>query len=90
MPKRSRSYFGVSASEAAASSFGAFDAGGGVLGAGFEVEGIYRLDDRWALESTLSYERLQNDAADSPITQSGSEDQWRLSIGLSRAFTLNF
>ncbi|MEW9920875.1 MipA/OmpV family protein [Marimonas sp. MJW-29] len=83
-------YFGVSAAEAAASSFGAFEADGGVLGAGFEVEGIYRLNDLWAVESTLSYERLQNSAADSPITQAGSEDQWRISIGLSRAFTLNF
>lgn len=83
-------YFGVSLAEAAASSFGTFEADGGVLGAGFEVEGIYRLNDLWAVESTLSYERLQNSAADSPITQAGSEDQWRISIGLSRAFTLNF
>lgn len=83
-------YFGVSAAEAAASSFGAYDADGGVLGAGFEVEGIYRLNNLWAVESSLTYERLQNSAADSPITQAGSEDQWRVSIGLSRAFTLNF
>ncbi|MFC6639124.1 MipA/OmpV family protein [Sulfitobacter sediminilitoris] len=83
-------YFGVSAAEAAASSFGAYDADGGVLGAGFEVEGIYRINRLWGVESTLSYERLQNSAADSPITQAGSEDQWRISIGLSRAFTLNF
>ncbi len=83
-------YFGVSSAEAAASGFGAYEADGGVLGAGFEVEGIYRLNDLWAVESTLSYERLQNAAADSPITQAGSEDQWRISIGLSRAFTLNF
>jgi len=54
------------------------------------VEGIYRINRLWAVESTLSYERLQNSAADSPITQAGSEDQWRISIGLSRAFTLNF
>ncbi|NNK16756.1 MAG: MipA/OmpV family protein [Sulfitobacter sp.] len=83
-------YFGVSAAEAAASSFGAYDADGGVLGAGFEIEGIYQINNLWAVESTLRYERLQNSAADSPITQAGSEDQWRISIGLSRAFTLNF
>ena len=85
-----QTYFGISAAEAAASSFGSYDADGGLLGAGFEIEGIYQIDDRWAVQSSLSYLRLQNSAADSPITQAGSEDQWRVSIGLSRAFTLNF
>lgn len=83
-------YFGVTGAEAATSRFGAFDAGGGLLGAGVQVQGTYELNDDWALEGLLSYERLQNDAADSPITQQGSEDQWRLSIGVSRAFTLRF
>ena len=83
-------YFGVTAAEAAASSFGAYDADGGVLGAGVEVRGIYELDDRWAVEGQLSYEKLQNSAADSPITRAGSDDQWRVSIGLRRSFTLNF
>ena len=83
-------YFGVSAAEAAASSFSAFDADGGVLGAGVEVRGIYELDDRWAVEGAVSYEKLQNSAADSPITRAGSDDQWRISIGLRRSFTLNF
>lgn len=83
-------YFGVTGAEAAASSFGAFDADGGVLGAGVQVRGIYELDERWAVEGQLSYEKLQNSAADSPITQSGSDDQWRISIGLRRSFTLNF
>ncbi len=83
-------YFGVSAAEAATSGFGAFDAQGGVLGGGFQVHGIYELSDSWALESTLSYEKLKNDAADSPITMSGSDDQWRVSVGLTRAFTLRF
>ena len=83
-------YFGVTTAEAAASSYGAYDADGGVLGAGFAVEAKYRLDDRWAVEGLLSYERLLNDAQNSPITQVGSEDQWTLRIGLSRAFTLQF
>lgn len=83
-------YFGVTGAEAATSQFGTFDAGGGLLGAGVQVQGIYELNDDWALEGLLSYERLQNSAADSPITQQGSEDQWRLSIGVSRAFTLRF
>lgn len=83
-------YFGITGTEAAASQFSQFNAEGGLLGAGFQVQGTYELDDKWSVEGLLSYERLQNDAADSPITQLGSEDQWRLSIGLSRAFNLRF
>lgn len=83
-------YFGVSPTEAAASAFGAFDADGGALGAGVEFGAIYRIDDRWAIEGLLTYSKLLNDAADSPITQAGSEDQWAVRVGLSRAFTLRF
>jgi outer membrane protein len=83
-------YFGITADEAAASNFGAYDADGGLLGTAFQVHGNYELNDDWALEGLLSYELLRNSAADSPITQAGSEDQWRVSIGLSRAFTLRF
>ena len=83
-------YFGVSAAEAAASTFGQFDASGGVLGAGVSVQATYRLNDRWAIEGLASYEKLMNDAKDSSITQAGSDDQWSLGIGLSRSFTLRF
>lgn len=83
-------YFGISSAEAVSSNFGAYEADGGLLGAAFEVQGTYELNQDWAVEGLLSYERLQNSAADSPITQGGSEDQWRISIGLSRAFTLQF
>lgn len=83
-------YFGVSAAEAGTSAFEVYDADGGALGAGLEVQGSYFLDDRWALEGAISYEKLIGDAGDSPIVQQGSEDQWRLRIGLSRIFTLNF
>lgn len=81
-------YFGVPTD--ATSDFATFDATGGTLGAGVELSGTYFLDDKWAIEGAVSYERLMGDAADSPITQSGSDDQWRVRIGLSREFTLNF
>ncbi len=85
-------YFGVSAAESAASggSYGAFDADGGVLGAGVSVRATYQMSDKWALEGTASYEKLMNDAQDSTITKAGSEDQWKVGVGLSRAFTLRF
>jgi outer membrane scaffolding protein for murein synthesis (MipA/OmpV family) len=31
-----------------------------------------------------------NDAADSPIVTAGSDNQWTIGVGLSRAFTVNF
>lgn len=83
-------YFGVTADEALTSSFAAFDAEGGVLGAGVEISANYELNEKWALSGALAYEKLVNDAGDSPITQLGSDDQWTLRIGLSRAFTLRF
>ncbi len=83
-------YFGITPAEAGTSSFGAFAADGGVLGAGLAVGATYRIDDNWAFESLVSYEKLMNDAADSPITAIGSEDQWTVRFGLSRAFTLRF
>ena len=85
-----QTYFGITGAEAGRSAFDAFDADGGVLGLGFEVGATYTLDENWALEGALSYERLQNDAADSPITTNGSDDQWSINIGLSRAFNLRF
>ena len=80
-------YYGV---DTATTNFAAYEAGGGLLGAGVEVEATYRLDEAWALEGAVAYQRLLNDAADSPITQAGSEDQWTMRIGVSRAFTWRF
>ena len=85
-----QTYFGVTPAQAAASAFGAYSADGGVLGAGVTVEAIYELDDHWALEGAVSYEKLKNSAADSPITLNGSDDQLTVRIGLSRAFSLRF
>ena len=80
-------YFGVANT---AQNFTAYTATGGALSAGIQMSGSYYLDDKWSLEGGLSYEKLLGDAADSPITQAGSEDQWRIGVGVSRIFNLNF
>jgi len=80
-------YFGVSNATA---NFAQYEATGGALGAALQVTGTYFMDDNWSLAGGVSYEKLLGDAADSPITKYGSEDQWRVQIGLSRQFTLNF
>ncbi|MGR3540777.1 MAG: MipA/OmpV family protein [Hasllibacter sp.] len=81
-------YFGVTPAGSAASGLSSFDAGGGLLGAGVEVVGTYALDENWALEGAVGYERLLNDAADSPITR--DEEQFSVRLGVTRAISLNF
>ncbi len=83
-------YFGVTPTEAAASGgrFGAYDASGGLISAGIEVGAGYQLSDNWGVDAVVTYDRLQNDAADSPI--SFDDDQVSASIGVTRRFTLGF
>jgi len=83
-------YFGVSDAEAAASDFDAYEPGAGLMRAGIEVVATYRLADRWWLEGRARFDRLQDGAADSPITRAGSEDQSSVTIGVRRAFVLDF
>src|SRR5258708_25165751 len=68
-----RSYFGVNATQAAATSFRQFTARGGFKRTGWGVTAIYRLDDNWLIVSDLAYERLLGDAANSPIVETSSQ-----------------
>ena len=80
-------YFGVSASEAAASSFNAYDAEGGLISTGAELGMRYRLSDAWGVEGAVTYDVFRGDAEDSPIVQGGDNDQWGARIGLTRTFS---
>ena len=82
-------YFGVSAAEAAASGYPAFDADGWLKGAGFEAEGRYALSRHWAIRGEAGYERLLGDAADSPITGAGSRNQFNAALGLTYTIGLD-
>lgn len=86
-------YFGVTAAEEANSAiagtgFTEFDASGGVLSTGVEFGAAYRINDSWGIDATINYDRLRNDAADSPITR--DDEQISASIGITRRFTLGF
>lgn len=85
-----QTYFGVTAAESAASGLAAFTAEGGALSAGIELGATYKIDENWGVEGALTYDRLLNDAAASPITVQGSEDQLRARIGLTRRISLRF
>jgi outer membrane scaffolding protein for murein synthesis (MipA/OmpV family) len=77
-----RSYFGVSAKQAAATSFRQYNARGGFKSTGWGVTAVYRLDERWLIESDFAYERLLGDAANSPIVETSSQ----FTAGLNLAY----
>jgi outer membrane scaffolding protein for murein synthesis (MipA/OmpV family) len=85
-----QTYFGVSGPESEASGLAPFDAKGGLLGAGMELGARYRFNERWGVEGAATWNRLVNDAADSPVTKTGSEDQYELRLGITRSISLDF
>ena len=83
-------YFGVTADEAAASSFDAFNASGGILSRGVAASVSYDFNEDWGVVGSVSYEEFLKDAADSPIVQQGTKDQVSVSLVVTRALEFNF
>ncbi|MFD1344597.1 MipA/OmpV family protein [Litorisediminicola beolgyonensis] len=81
-------YFGVTEDEAAASDFAAYAPEGGVVSTGLAMGMTYRFNDVWSLDGEVTYDVFRGDAADSPIVQQGSEDQWGARIGITRVFSI--
>jgi outer membrane scaffolding protein for murein synthesis (MipA/OmpV family) len=85
-----QTYFGVSPEESAASGLEPFHASGGLLATGVEIGARYLFNERWGVEGAATYDRLVGDAADSPITDQGSPDQYGVRIGITRRISLDF
>jgi len=83
-------YFGVNGDESVASGLDPYRADGGLLGAGIEVGARYLFNERWGVEGAATWDRLVNSAADSPITATGSEDQYSVRVGITRRISLDF
>lgn len=85
-------YFGVSGSEAERSAYGLdeYDPSSGFYSAGVELGARYSFSEAWGLEGTATYERLINDAADSPIVEAGTANQYGLQVLLTRSLSLGF
>ncbi|TPE53686.1 MipA/OmpV family protein [Amaricoccus solimangrovi] len=83
-------YFGVSPSEAETSGLPAYQPGSGVYGAGMELGARYLFNERWGIEGAARWTRLTNGAADSPIVENGSDDQYTVRFDLSRRISLDF
>ena len=74
--------------EAAASDYAAYDAEGGLLSAGVELQAAYMLTERWGIEGAVGYDRFLNDAEDSPITV--EDEQFTARLGVTRRFDFRF
>ncbi|MEM1286610.1 MAG: MipA/OmpV family protein [Pseudomonadota bacterium] len=82
-----QSYFGVTAAQAGTSAYTAFDANGGFKSIGASLTAIYAINENWAANASLGYERLLGDAADSPLVDGqGSANQASVMLGVTRAF----
>lgn len=80
-------YFGLTAADALASGMPRYEAGGGVNAGGWTARVVRPLNRRAAVVAFLVYEKLLDDAADSPlVTQGGSRNQ--VSAGLFASFKL--
>jgi outer membrane protein len=83
-------YFSITAAQAASSGLPAYDAGGGVHSYGAGAQARYAWTPRWSGHMFIEYERLADDAANSPlVTQRGSRDQIQVGIGTTYSFDIH-
>lgn len=83
-----QTYFGVSEAEAATSVFEDYTPGSGLVSTGISVEATYEVTDDWQVVGVIRYDRLQGDAADSPLT--ADDDQLTTTIAVTRRFSFGF
>lgn len=87
--KYNRRFFGIDATESAASGLPQYRASGGLNALGLVAGAHYPLSDRWGLFGFAGYDRLMNAAAESPLTrQRGSRDQLSTGIALTYVFRI--
>jgi len=83
-------YFGITAAQAAASIYPAYNAAGGMRSVGLGGMARYEWSPQWATHFYAEYERLTGSAADSPIvTMRGSPNQMQVGIGATYSFNVS-
>lgn len=84
-----RAYFGVTPAVATATALPAFTPSSGFYAAGGMANLTYKLGRNWGMRSYFRYDRLINDAAQSPIVRRyGSRDQFSGGAGLFIEFNV--
>ena len=82
-------YYSVTPAVAAVTGLPAFDAGAGFYAVGVAAGLTYKLDRHWGLYGWAGYDRLIDDAADSPIVrQFGSRDQFSAGFAVIYEFDI--
>jgi len=81
-----QAYYGINASQSAASGYSVYNAEAGMKDLGIYLKGDVQFTDNWNLHSQIGYWQLQGDAKNSPIVEAGSNNQVRLLIGASYRF----
>lgn len=79
------SFYGVDAENATAE-LGAFEAGAGIESTQVALVAIRTINDKWSVTGIAAYNTLQGDAADSPITERGSDKNVFAGATLSYTF----
>ncbi len=81
------SYFGVSAADAVASGFPTFNADGGLKDIGVQLALGYDITEAWDAGFIAGWQRLLNDAEDSPVTKAGEENQYLAGLFVTYSWT---
>lgn len=85
--KFQRAYFGVSSAQSVTSGLPVYRPRGGLQSVGATAGLSYQFNDRWGFKAYGAYDRLVDDAADSPVVRTlGSRDQFSGGVGLSYTF----
>ncbi len=77
-------YFGITSGQALSSGLPAFSADAGFKTVGAGLLAGYSFNRNWSTTARFSYDRLVDDAADSPVTR--DKDQFAFGLGVSRRF----
>lgn len=86
-------YFGVSDREASRNNTNfhqPYEASSGFYAVGVELGARYAFSPNWGVEGKATYERLINDAYDSPIVEQGSANQYGVQVLITRSLSLGF
>jgi outer membrane protein len=82
-------YFSIDVNQSVASGLPVYAAGGGLKSVGAGAQARYFWTPQWATHVFVEYERLTDDAANSPlVTQRGSPDQVTIGFGVTRSFDI--
>lgn len=75
-----QTYYGVSASQSAASGFTQYDAGSGIYAWSLNLDWTHNFTERWSVVADAGYTQLAGDARNSPIVQRKSSPTGSLKV----------